>query len=90
MVALPLQSAAKWLSEFAIELTDGRFVSTTPLTLSIVQCSRPDAMKRDNSLCDLCEHVCKRWKVSDTPVDKVDAHAERSYETVESMRLRSG
>ena len=39
-------------------------------------------MKRDNSLCDLCEHVCKRWKVSDTPVDKVDAHAERSREAV--------
>ncbi len=29
---------------------DGRLVSTTPFTLSIVQCSRPDAMKRDNSL----------------------------------------
>ena len=33
-------------------LSDGRFVSTTPFTLSIVQCSRPDAMNRDSSLCD--------------------------------------
>ena len=40
-------------------------------------------MKRDNSLCDLCEHVSQNLEGTHAPVNKVDAHAERSREAVE-------
>ena len=72
-------------------LRDGRFVSTTPFTLSIVQCSLPDAMNRESSL--RIKHAHERQTSAQasptdetqtavtrgetrSPVDEVDADAE--------------
>ena len=70
-------------------LSDGRFVSTTPFTLSIVQCSRPDAMNRDSSL-----QVHQAFSLrhpdgdssADVPIDEIDADAKRARERVERER----
>lgn len=74
-----------WMTvSYCAFLSDGRFVSTTPFTLSIVQCRRPDAMNRESSLEVRCVRVEQTGepRAEGAPVYEFHAYAERTRETV--------